>query len=408
MNQIGHLIFFTQLYYPDITTTAIIMTDLTEDLASYGLNVKVICAQPTYLVKKSCPKDEVHNKVVIRRVWTFLFDKNKILGRLLNGISCFFAMLITLFSIEKKAILVFNTNPALLPLLGFIGKKLRNRQYVILVHDLWPELPVHTGMIRKGGLLYKIIDFINIQSFKNANGIIAISDKMKERILYKVPEKEHSIYIIHNWADANRIFPIEKENIRLFDGLGLRNKKIIVYSGNLGLYQPLEVMIGAANELKDREDILFLFVGNGGKKVKIQNLAESLELDNIKFLPFQPLDRLSEFLSLADVSLMGIYPENEGVIMPSKLYSLLAIGKPIICVADPESEVAKILEQAKAGIQSSVIDPKELASKILGIIDNQEKAIAMGKNGRKYFLEHFERKIITRQWNSILNKLTSN
>ena len=384
------------------------MTDLVEDLASYGRDVKVICAQPTYLFKKICPKDEVHNKVVIRRVWTFLFDKNKIFGRLLNSISCFFCMLTTLFSIEKKAILVFNTNPALLPFIGFIGKKLRNQQYVILVHDLWPELPAHTGMIRKGGWLYKIIDFINIQSFKNANGIIAISDKMKERILCKVPEKENSIYVIHNWADANRVFPIEKENIRLFDGFGVGNKKIIVYSGNLGLYQPLEVMMGAANELKDREDILFLFVGNGGKKVKIQNLAESLELDNIKFLPFQPLDRLSESLSLADVSLMGIYPENEGVIMPSKLYSLLAIGKPIICVADPESEVAKILEQAKAGTQSSVNDPKELAGKILGIIDNQEKAIAMGKNGRKYFLEHFERKIITRQWNIILNKLISN
>ena len=94
--------------------------------------------------------------------------------------------------------------------------------------------------------------------------------------------------------------------------------------------------------------------------------------------------------------------------MPSKLYSLLAVGKPIICVADPESEVAKILEQAGAGIQASVSDSRDLAKKILTIIDDQEKAIAMGKNGRKYFLEHFERKVITRQWNSILNKLISN
>jgi len=402
------LIFFTQLYYPDNATTAIILTDLAEDLASYGLNVKVICAQPTYLVKKKSPKREVRNNVNIRRVWTFLFDKNKNLGRMLNSFSCFFVMLASLFTTEKEALLVFNTNPALLPLLGFIGKKLRKQQYVILVHDLWPELPVHIGMIRKGGMLYRIIDFLNVESFKNASGIITISDKMKECVIHKVPEKEHSIYVIHNWADADRLFPVAKREIGLFKELRLNNKKIVMYSGNLGRYQPLEVMIGAANELRDREDILFLFVGNGGKKIKIKNLAESLELDNIKFLPFQPLDRLPESLSLADVSLMGIYPENEGVIMPSKLYSLLAIGKPIICVADSESEVAKILEQAKAGIQSSAIDPKELASKILGIIDNQEKAKALGKNGRKYFLEHFERKIITRQWNSILNKMTSN
>ena len=132
------LIFFTQLYYPDNATTAIIMSDLAEDLASYRLNIKVICAQPTYLVKKKSTKREVRNKVDIRRVWTFLFDKNKNLGRLLNSMSCFIVMLANLFKTEKEALLVFNTNPSLLPLLGFFSKKLRNQRYVILVHDLCP------------------------------------------------------------------------------------------------------------------------------------------------------------------------------------------------------------------------------------------------------------------------------
>jgi len=385
MGQIRSLIFFTQLYFPDNATTAIIMSDLSEDLAAHGLNVKVICAQPTYLVKKKSPKREVRNNVNIRRVWTFLFDKNKNLGRMLNSLSCFFVMLANLFATEKKALLVFNTNPALLPLLGYIGKKLRNQRYVILVHDLWPELPAHTGMIRKGGLLYRIIDFLITLSFRHASGIIVLSDAMKKRVLHKVPGTAHNIYVIHNWADANRIFPVVKENIRLFDEFRLKDKKIVMYSGNLGRYQPLEVMIHTANELKNRKDILFLFVGNGGKKAKIQNMAEDLKLDNVKFLPFQPQERLSESLSMADVSLMGIYPENEGVIMPSKLYGLLAVGRPIICVCDPESEVADILEQAGAGIQSSVNDPKELAKNILAIVDDPEKATKMGQNGKTYF-----------------------
>ncbi|MGR8998183.1 MAG: glycosyltransferase family 4 protein [Gammaproteobacteria bacterium] len=381
------------------------MNDLAEDLASYGLNVKVICAQPTYLVKRRSPKREVRNNVNIRRVWTFLFDKNKNSGRMLNSLSCFFVMLANLLTTEKESLLVFNTNPALLPLLGVISKKLRNQRYVILVHDLWPELPAHTGMIRTGGILYRIIDFLITLSFRNAIGIIVLSNAMKKRVLHKVPEMAHKIYVIHNWVDANRVFPVAKENNQMINGLRLNNKKIVMYSGNLGRYQPLEVMIHTANELKNRKDILFLFVGNGGKKAKIQNMAEDLKLDNVKFLPFQPQERLSESLSMADVSLMGIYPENEGVIMPSKLYGLLAVGRPIICVSDPESEVADILEEAGAGIQSSINDPKELANNILAIVDDPEKTSEMGQSGKTYFLEHFERKIITKQWYNILNEV---
>ena len=383
------------------------MTELAEDLASYGHNVEIVCAQPTYLVKEKCPKKEFRNKVSVKRVWTFLFDKNNIVGRILNSTSCFFSMLVQIFTTNKNSLLVFNTNPALLSFLGFIIKKIRNQRYLVLIHDLWPELPANTGMIKMGGLLYKTIDFLMISSFMHASGIIAISDKMKERILYKVPEKKNNIYVIHNWADADRLYQVDKGKIRVFEDLEVNNKKIVIYSGNLGRYQPLEVMIGAANELKDRKDILFLFIGNGGKKMKIQNMAKSMKLENVKFLPFQPLDRLSESLSMADVSLMGIHPENEGVIMPSKLYSLLAVGKPIICVSDPNSEVAHLLYRSGAGIQSSVSDPKELACKILAIIEDPKKAIKMGQNGRKYFLEHFKRKIITRQWNILLNQLIS-
>ena len=383
------------------------MTDLAEDLASYGQKIEIVCAQPTYQVKGKSPKKELRNKVAVKRIWTFLFDKNNILGRILNGTSCFFSMLLHVFSTNKNSLLVFNTNPALLPFLGFIIKKIRNQRYLVFVHDLWPELPANTAMIKKGGFLYKIIDFLMISSFMHASGVIAISNKMKERIVYKVPEKKNNIYVIHNWADTDRIFPVEKGKIGLLEDLRLSNKKIVLYSGNLGRYQPLEVMIGAANELKDRKDILFLFIGNGGKKLKIANMVKNMKLDNVKFLPFQSLDRLSESLSMADVSLMGIYPENEGVIMPSKLYSLLAVGKPIICVSDPNSEVAHLLYRSGAGIQSSVSDPKELAGKILAMIEDPKTAMEMGQSGREYFLEHFERKIITKQWNIILNKLVA-
>lgn len=104
---------------------------------------------------------------------------------------------------------------------------------------------------------------------------------------------------------------------------------------------------------------------------------------------------------------MGIYPQNEGVIMPGKLYGLLAAGKPIVCVSDPTPEVVEILKAADAGVHSSIDDPKELARKIEGVLDNKARAVEMGENGRRYFLEHFERKKITREWKDLLQQIIS-
>ena len=110
-----------------------------------------------------------------------------------------------------------------------------------------------------------------------------------------------------------------------------------------------------------------------------------MDLNNVKFIPFQPPERLAESLSMAEISLIGIYPENEGVIMPSKLYGLLAVGKPIICVSDPKSEVVEILKQARAGLYSSIDNSKELAQKIVALLDNPEKTEEMAQAGRTLF-----------------------
>lgn len=394
--------FFTQLYYPDTTTTAIIMRDLAEDLASYGLDVNVVCAQPTYLVKQKCQKQEVKNNVSITRVRTFLFNKNKISGRILNSTSCFVSMLFHLIFSKKSGLNVFNTNPALLPLLGLLALWVKRHKYAVLIHDLWPELPAHTGLIKENGLIFKAIDYLNIRSLKYAGSLIVLSESMKKIILDKLPGNEDKIHVIHNWADKERIYPVEKDDNSLLDNFGLRGKKVVMYSGNLGRYQPLEVMIHAADHLKDRKDIIFLFIGDGAKKDKLKKLAAKKNIANIKFAPFQPVDRLAESLSMADISLMGIFPNNDGVIMPSKLYGLLAVGKPIICVSHPASEVVDILSKSGAGIGTSVKDSKALALAILSILDNPEDAQKKGERGVNYFLHNFERKKITMQWKEVL------
>lgn len=405
--KINIITFFTQLYHPDMTTTAMIMQDIAEDLCSHGFKINVVCAQPTYLSKKKNPNRENLNNVSIRRVLTFRLDKNRISGRLLNSISCFLSMLTVLPAYRKSRLLVFNTNPALLPLLGFAARILFGSRYIVLIHDLWPELPAHTGLIQKNGAIYKLIDFLNIHSLKRADSIIVLSKKMKTLVIKKTSLPEHKVHLIPNWTDTRRVYPVPPAHNNLMNQLNLANRKIVMYSGNIGLYQPMEVMIEAANELKDLDDVVFVFTGDGGKKKKIQTMAKKMNLSNVRFFSFQPVERLAESLSMADISLLGIYPDNEGVIMPSKLYGLLAVGKPIISVSAPESEIAETLKEAKAGIQSPIDSPKALADNIRFILNNPETAKTFGQNGRRYFLEHFERKILTKKWKDTLDMILS-
>jgi glycosyltransferase involved in cell wall biosynthesis len=399
------IIFFTQLYYPDLSTTSVIMTDLAEDLASFGMDVTVICSQPIYSNKHICPKKETKGGVKIERIMSFTLNKDKNTGRIFNGLSYYISMLVKLLRLKRKVFIIFNTNPALAPFLGFVTKKLKDLHYLVLIHDLWPELPANIGIIKKNGILYRLLDSLNILAFKHADAIVVLSNAMKERICARLPDKRKLIYIIPNWADPKRIYPIPRARNRLIEELGVDGKKVVMYSGNLGRYQPLEVIIDAAYELKHRTDILFLVAGFGWKKAKLQSYAKFLNLKNIRFLPFQPLERLAESLSMADLSLIGFFPENEGVVMPSKLYSLMAIAKPIISISSQDSEVVEILKEAKAGIHSSVYDPKELAAKIESLLDDRRRITEMGSNARSYFLDNFQRSIITKKWQCLLEHL---
>lgn len=399
--------FLTQLYYPDMTTTAIIMTDLAEDLASAGLRVKVISAQPTYLVDERCPKQETHNGVAIRRVWSFLFDKNRNMGRLLNSTSCFLSMFFAVFMTDPSDILVLNTNPAMLPCVGYIAWLFRRQPFVILIHDLWPELPANVGIIKKGGVLYRAIDWCLTISYRKAEKIVVLSNAMKRVVAQKAPGLSEKIEIIHNWTDMTRVYPVSKRENKLLQEINPEGRRVVMYSGNLGRYQPMEVMIQAAILLKNRADILFLFAGDGAKKPRLEKMVADAGAGNIRFLPFQPLDRLAESLSMADISLLGIEPQNEGVIMPSKLYGLLAAGRPIICISAPDSEVAEIIRDAGAGVQADPDDPEALADKILHLTQNRVQADEMGASGLKYFHSRFERKKVTAQWAEMLRKVAT-
>jgi glycosyltransferase involved in cell wall biosynthesis len=226
----------------------------------------------------------------------------------------------------------------------------------------------------------------------HASRVIALSEPMKEIVLGKANTNgqadEQKFRIIHNWVDEGFIKPMAKTENWFVAQQGLQDKFIVLYSGNIGLSYDLETIIAAAERLKDK-NIAFLFIGEGGKKKKLQALVAHGKIQNVKFLPYQPREVLPFSLTCSDVSLVALEKGVEGLSMPSKLYTILASGRPVIALVEENSAVAGIIKEAACGARVAQNDVDALVRVLESYYGNLEVARKQGENGRAYCLEHF-------------------
>ena len=300
------------------------------------------------------------------------------------------------------------SNPPFLPFMGYLLYKLRGINYVILVHDVFPEKAIKLNYIPKKGFTAWAWTLLDKKSLQKTSGIIAISESMKSNIENKLVKynfkTQKDITVIHNWADAEFIKPIDNDENTFIKENSLGGKFIIQYSGNIGASYELEVLVEAARSITD-SDVLFLFIGDGVKKKKLSAMAENYSLKNVMFLPYQKRTMLPHSLTAASVSIITYEKEMEGLLMPSKLYTTLASGKPVISFCTEDSEVGKIICHASCGFSINPDNVKELLEKISFLRNNPEERDRMGKNARKYFEENFTLEHSLEKYINVIKKL---
>jgi glycosyltransferase involved in cell wall biosynthesis len=404
----GKIYFLTQYFYPDVASTAQLLTELAEDLSKYGLRVEVFTAQPSYNKSQKLLTAENYNGIIIRRVWNTHFHRSNILGRLLNEFTFVISLIFALFFARlEKGVFLIGTNPPLLPVVGLILKRIKKFPYIYFIYDIYPDIAVKLGYLSKNSILTKFFEAVNRRALVNADKIIVIGECIKDVIEKKVlnyPQCKKKIEVIHNWADEKKIFPVPKESNRFIKEHGLEGKFVILHSGNLGISYPLELLIEAANKLKSK-NIIFLFIGNGGKKPILEKMAKEMELKNVKFLPYQDKGVLSYSLSSGDVSIVTMEEEMEGLRVPSKLYSFLAAGRPILGIVPKKSEVALIVERAKCGLIVELNDADRFCSTIEYLYNNQSLLAEFSVNARKYFESNFTRSMATKKYLEVIKSV---
>lgn len=399
------VIIITQYFYPDIAATGQLLTELAEDLQKFGCDVLVYTAQPTYGEKYMALRNEVYKGIKIYRVISSKMNKDLKIGRILNSMTFFVSILFRMFSTSKDYTLLITSNPPFLPLVGWIMKKLRRQKYLFLVHDVYPDIAVRLGYMKEEGIVVKLWSKVNKLIFKKTDKIIVLGNCMKKAIQSSIEKQmDGKIKVIPNWADENFIRPLEKKNNWFAKKYSLIDKMVVLYSGNIGLFQHFETMIEAAERLSDK-NVEFLFIGDGGKRAKLERLVRRKRLTNIRFLLYQPRENLPYSLTCADISLVPLEKGAEGLGVPSKIYNIMASGRPVLALVGKNCEVADIIEKSGCGFRCDQDDVDGVVKILSSLYEDQSQLKIMGNKARRYFEEHYTRSKITRKYFDLLESL---
>jgi glycosyltransferase involved in cell wall biosynthesis len=290
-----------------------------------------------------------------------------------------------------------------------ILKILKKVKTIYIVQDLFPDLVVELGKI-KNKYFVNILKNLSKLIIRRMDRVVVVGEFMKRKIKRDILQGMDSGHIItiHNWADGEKIKVMrgEKEKNPVKAEWDLEGRFIVLYSGNIGDLHEFDTIISAAEDLGEQgwEKICFVFIGEGIKKEYIKRKVKEKGLNNVLFFPFQPREVLKYSLGLADVSLVTLKKGFEGMVVPSKIYGILASGRPVIAVVGGESEVTEIIRKGRCGEVVKIGNYKALSEKIISYYNKHEKCYEEGSNGRKYFEENFDRKIATKKYIKLIKE----
>jgi colanic acid biosynthesis glycosyl transferase WcaI len=289
----------------------------------------------------------LRNAVRIHRLRSTHFNKDRLVLRAINMATITIAALFfALRHFRRGDRVLAVTNPPTLPLVIGLAARLKGAHAALLVHDVYPELLAATGFLKAGSLPYRLLARAFSAIFALFGSIVVLGEDMAEIVRTKLGAASRPIVVIPNWGDHEEVRPIARAANAFARENGLDGKFVVQFSGNIGRTHDIELLLDAARQLRDEKDILFLFVGYGGKTGL---LTGGENLPNVTFLPRQPRERLAEMLAASDVTVISFVDGMYGLSVPSRMYNVMSAGVPIVAAADPRSELARTVADNRAG-----------------------------------------------------------
>ena len=398
----------SELYYPEETSTGFVVTKIAEGLAS-EFDVQALCGQPTYSARGvRAPRYERHKGVRIRRCSATTLNKDvlpfKVINLLTVSLSMFFH---ALWRIRRGHMVLVVTNPPLLPFLIALCCRLRGGKMLLLVHDVYPDVMIAAGIVKPGSTVSRLGGWVNRLLYRSAKRIIVIGRDMQLLLSRRLGENNgQRLAIITNWADVDQIHPESRADNPLLAEAHLQGKFVVGYAGNMGYPNDLQGLLDAALRLRPDSRIHFLLLGAGAKRSWVEKTVKANDLENVTLLSGRPRSEQQVFLNACDIALVSLVRGMTGVSVPSRMYNIMAAGKPIIAVAEEGSELACVINEEEVGWLVPPHAPDRLSEIIQEALASPDKLKAMGQRARAVAEGKYSFSRVLAQYRDLLNSVS--
>lgn len=397
------IVFVNRYYDPDPSATSQMLTDLARGVAARGHETHVVCSRQLYddAAKRLAP-GEMRYGVRVHRVATTRFGRRRLPGRALDYASFYFTCALMLLNVLRRGdVLVAKTDPPLLSILAAPIAKIKGAALINWQQDVFPEVASHLGANPLPAWLDRWVRRVRDASLRAARMNVVIGGRMREHLAAR-GISEDKLCVIENWADGDMIKPKATGASVLRARQGFAGRFVVCYSGNLGRAHEFETLLTAAQMLKGEPKFIFLFIGGGAKTNALKRAVAQHGLESFRFLPYQSRDALEDSLAAADVHVVSLLPALEGLIVPSKLYGILAAGRPLIFIGDADGDIGRVVDRAKCGRHIDVGDAAGLRDVLRSLEAQPEALVHMGARAAKLFSEKYELPRALERWIAVI------
>jgi glycosyltransferase involved in cell wall biosynthesis len=374
----------SELYSPELTSTGYFITGIAEGLAD-AYEVSVLCGQPSYWARGvRAPTREMLNGVDVQRCWATTLDKNNALFKAINMITISLSVfLAALLRVRRREVVIAVTNPPLLPYLVSLVCRVRRARFVLLVHDLYPDILVQLGTWKPRSMPVSLLDRASRWLYSNADRILVIGRDMRDLVSQKLPSRHDRIVIATNWTNTEIILPQARSNNKLLETLNLSENFVVQFWGNMGRPHCIEDLVEAAQLLGPNPEFHFLLIGWGTKKAWVVAEKDARKLENLTILDPFPREDSCSVQNACDVAINALASGMSGISVPSRTYNAMAAGKPLLAVCDADSEVASMVREEDIGWVIPPGRPDLIVSALREAKADLGRLRSMGERARK-------------------------